>query len=324
MPDHADTPIARFGVLLPPGKVGSFVPDTGYIGYGHAGAEGLGNGHVHRMVLVIAGHLLDEDPAAGVLEDDEVPDQVQEPPLVEDALQDDLQLRQGGVGQGLAFDGPPGHEPFLVGRQGPDPGLNAVGDDHGFVERKKRRDLLLVGLKLVEGRPDRGAFGGGVLQLDHRERQAVDEQNDVGPPFMLILHDRELIDCHELIGIRVFIVQDADEIAADGAIRALILHRHALDEILVDGMVVGDEGWRIRPGQLAECLFQGIGRHLRVQPLKGLPQPPLQNDLSVILPLGLHLAGGDLQPRQDRVVKAFQPGQGRLLDDGFGEIVCAH
>ncbi len=118
------------------GRSDSF-SDAGQIGHGHAGAESLCKGHVHRMILVITGHFLDEDPAAGILEDDEVPDHIQEPPFVENALQDDLQLRQGGISQCLAFNGPPGHEPFLVDRQGPDPDLDAVGDDQGFIERKK-------------------------------------------------------------------------------------------------------------------------------------------------------------------------------------------
>jgi hypothetical protein len=86
------------------------------------------------------------------------------------------------------------------------------------VSSKTIRDLLLVGLKLVEGRPDRGAFSGGILQFDHRKRQAVDKKNDIGTPLVLVLDNRELVDGYKLVGIRSVIIQDANEIAADGVI----------------------------------------------------------------------------------------------------------
>ena len=48
--------------------------------------------HVDRVELVVAGHLLDELAAAQILEDDEVPDQVEEAALLEDAFEHHLQL----------------------------------------------------------------------------------------------------------------------------------------------------------------------------------------------------------------------------------------
>ena len=55
------------------------------------------------------------------------------------------------------------------------------------------------------------------------------------------------------------------------------------DQVLVDDVIIGDERGQIGPGQLAERFFQGVGGHLWVEPLKHLPQPVLQDDLSVIV-----------------------------------------
>ena len=52
---------------------------------------------------------------------------------------------------------------------------------------KERRDLRLVGLELLEGGPDRGVLVRRVLQLDHRQRQAVDEQHHIRPAGVLVL-----------------------------------------------------------------------------------------------------------------------------------------
>ena len=66
------------------------------------GAQRFGDGELHRVELVIAGHLLDQRAAAVVLEHDEVPDELQEPLRQADALQQHLQLRHAQVRQRLA------------------------------------------------------------------------------------------------------------------------------------------------------------------------------------------------------------------------------
>ena len=64
------------------------------------------------MKLVIAGHLLGKFAAVGILKNDEVLNQVQKPALVEHPLDQDLEFRSVGIGQGLACYGSPGLEPF--------------------------------------------------------------------------------------------------------------------------------------------------------------------------------------------------------------------
>ena len=86
------------------------------------------------MVLVIPGHLLDQNTTAYILEDDEVPDQIQKPALLEHALKNHLKLRQPSVCKFFTLDGAPGHEPLAVSRQGADSRLHAVRDHHRFVE----------------------------------------------------------------------------------------------------------------------------------------------------------------------------------------------
>ena len=108
------------------------------------------------------------DRAAVLLEDDEVAEQVEEPLPVEDALDQHVELGRARRGDVHAVDRPPGHEPFPVGRDRADPGVQAVGDDQQLVEGEQAGDVLLVGLELVEGRLDRGVLVAGVLQLDAR------------------------------------------------------------------------------------------------------------------------------------------------------------
>ena len=95
---------------------------AGKIGHSRAGAEGFKQGHVDGMILMITGHFLDEDAAAGILKYNEVANKGQKPPFVENPFHDNLQLRQGEmlpIRRGVRA-----HEPFLVGRPCPDPGLD--------------------------------------------------------------------------------------------------------------------------------------------------------------------------------------------------------
>ena len=116
---------------------------------------------VDGMELVVAGHLLDELAAAFVLEDDEVPEQFEEPRLLEHAFQQHLQFAASSPG--------PGPRPSMV-RQGMNRSRSAVSVpmractpseiDQRRVAGEQRRDLLLVGLQLIERVPDRGVLVG--------------------------------------------------------------------------------------------------------------------------------------------------------------------
>ena len=141
--------------------------------------------------------------------------------LLEEPLSQHLELEHRRRGEVFALDGPPGHEPLFVGGQRADAGVEAVGDDERFVEGEERRDLLLVGLELVEGGPDGGVFVGRVLQLDDGERQAVDEEHDVRAAVVLAFDDGELVDGDEVVLLGVLEVDEPDAVAGDGAVRPL-------------------------------------------------------------------------------------------------------
>ena len=160
VPDHADPPVAAGAARLAARQRGR--------------AQRLGDGGLHGVKLVIPRHLLHQVPAAVVLEHDEVADQRQQPAPGEDAFEQHLKVRQLRVGQRLARDGAPRLEPLAAGRQRPDARLQAVRHDERRIEDEQRRDLGLVGLKLLESRPHGGVLVDGVLQLDDGQRQPVD------------------------------------------------------------------------------------------------------------------------------------------------------
>ena len=218
----------------------------------------FGDGGPHGVELMVPGHLLDQGAAAVVLEHDEVADQGQQPAPVEDAFDQHLELRQARVGQRLARNRAPRLEPFLPGIQRADACFQSIRYDKCGIEREQRRDLRLVGLKLLEGRPDGRVLVGGVLQLDDPERQAVDEQHDVGAPFVLVLDDGELVDRKPVVAVRFAEVEHADLSAVNTAVRTGVLHRHAGNEHPMEVAVAGLQRRPGRAGQPPQGVFEGI------------------------------------------------------------------
>ena len=261
---------------------------------------------------MVARHLLG-DAAAVVLEHDEVAQQVEEAPRRAQALDHHLQLRQVRVGQRLARDGAPGLEPLAPGGERAHARLHPVGDDEQRVRREERRHLRLVGLELLEGAPDRGVLVGRVLELDHRQRQAVDEQHHVRPARVLVLDDAELVDRQPVVVRRVVEVDHPRLRAADAALGVAVLDRHAIHQQAVQGAVARDELRAFGPRQLAEGIVQRLGGQRRVEPRERIAQALRQDDLPVVVALGRGLAGGDLGAVPDLPAGAFEPGEGGLL-----------
>ena len=210
------------------------------------------------MELVVTRQLLDQLAAPLILEDDEVAQQIQEAALLEDPFQQHLQLGHAGGSVAHAGDGAPGLEPFLPGAQCADARLHAVRDDQHRVAGEEGGDLRLISLELVEGGPDGGVLIGGVLQLDHGEWQAVDEDHHVRPPLVLALRHGELVDRQPVVVGRVVEVDDLGLCPGDGAVRAAVLDRDAVDQHAMHGAVALDERWRIQPRQLAVGVLQSI------------------------------------------------------------------
>ena len=110
---------------------------------------------------------------------------------------------------------------------------------------------------------DRRLLVGRVLELDHRDRQAVEEQHDVRPALVAAVHDRELVDREPVVGLRPLVVDDLRLRAGDRAVGPAVLHRHAVDEHPVERPVALDERRPGHPGELAERVVDGRGRQRR-------------------------------------------------------------
>ena len=326
VPDHADPPVAAGA-----GRLAARLVAAGRVAVGHrllqrCRAQRLGDGGLHRVELVVPGNLLDQGAAAVVLEHDEVADERQQPAPVEDAFEQHLELRQARVGQRLARDRAPRLEPLLPGRQRTDARFQSVRYDECGVEREQRRNLRLVGLKLLEGRRDGGVLVGGALQLDDGERQAVDEQHDVRPPFMLVLDHRELVDGKPVVARRFAEIEHANLCAADPALRVDVLHRHPGDEHPMEVAVPGLQRRPVRPGQSAQGVFERIVGQVGIEPGEGGSQPGCQHHLAVIGAFRGRRVRRDVRAVEDRPVERRQPveGDGLYPYGGFGYGPTAH
>ena len=185
--------------------------------------------------------------------------------------------------------------------------------------REQRRDLRLVGLELLEGGPDRRVLVGRVLQLDHGERQAVDEQHDVRPARVLPLGHRELVDGEPVVVAgRV----EVDDLACAPAIEPSLRRYSTVTpstSIRWTARLRSTSDGASSARQLAVGVLQRLGRQVGVEAHERLAQPALQHDVAVVrvAALGARLAAairGRAAPRSP----ALQPGEGGVLDDGFG------
>ena len=79
---------------------------------------------------------------------------------------------------------------------------------------------------------------GGILQLDHCQRESVEEQYDVRPPRVLVLRDRELVDGQPVVVLGALEVDDLRLRAGDRPVGAPVLDRRAVSEQAVQSTVV--------------------------------------------------------------------------------------
>jgi len=211
----------------------------------------------HRVILVIARDLLDDAPVF-LLEHHEMVHVFQEPPFVQQARQEYLKLRYARRRGLVALDRPPGHEALFVGCQRADPRLQAVRDDQDFVVRKEGWNLVLVRLQLAERGPEGGVLVDGVLQLDHHQRKAVDENHDVGPSVVLIFDHRELI--HRQPVVLVGEIEQPRLVVDGAAVLPLVLDVHTVGQKAMKRSVRPHQGRLAQMGDLAKRLLLRLGR----------------------------------------------------------------
>jgi len=238
---------------------------------GTAGADCFGDGGIDGVELVVAGDDFVELVAIGVrFEGDEVLEEIEEALLGEDAADEGFEFEGGGGGVGVAFDGAPDFEPFAVGGEGADAGFEAVGEDEEFVVMEEGADLVFVGLELVEGAPDGGAFIGGAFEFDDGEGEAVQEDDDIGAAGVGAFGDGELIDGDPVVGVGVVEIDEAGAVVGDGFILAAVFDGDAVAEEFVELVVSADEGGGLDAPDAAEGVGEAFFGDGGVEALEGV------------------------------------------------------
>ena len=174
---------------------------------------------------------------------------------------------------------------------------------------------------MLEGRPDVGVLVGGVLQFDHRQRQAVDEQHHVRPARVLPFGDGELVDREPVVVVGALEVDHTRLRAGDRAVLAPVLDGDAVHQHAMKSAVAFDAAMAHRSHELPEGVLQRLARQVRVEGFKSAAQPGFENRVTVawIYALRATLAGGDVGTVKHGVAKSAEPFERGLFDDGFAE-----
>ena len=171
----------------------------------------------------------------------------------------------------------------------------------------------------MEGGPDRRVLVGGVLELQHRQRQAIAEEHHVRAAAVLVLGDAELVDREPVVACGIIEVDHPRLCAADRAISVAVLDGYAIDQQAVQRAVALDQIGTLGPDEVAERIVQRFGGQCWVEPGQRIAQPLRQHDLAVVAPLSRGHVRGDVGAVGHAPAGALQPGQGGLFDDGFRE-----
>jgi hypothetical protein len=153
------------------------------------------------------------------------------------------------------------------------------------VRGEERRDLGLVGLELLEGRPDRGVLVRRVLQLHDGQRQAVHEEHKVRPAAVLVLRHGELVDRQPVVGVCVVKVQHPRLGATDLTVGRAVLHCHPVHEQAVHRAVARRKFRALRSRELVEGVVQRRGGKTAVELRERVAQTLFQYDLPVVAAL---------------------------------------
>ena len=276
---------------------------------------GRRDGVIHRLVdgviLVIGGDLLGDGCAVG-LEDDEIADQVEQALRREDALDQRLKLGLTGRIDDLAIDRAPRLEPLPAAGERAEPRLDAIRDDQQRVVGEQRRDVVQVGLQLVESAVDGGVLVGGVLEFEQRQRQPVDEQQHVraavglGARGQVDVGDGELVDRQPVVGARIgeidqpdFVVLELPAVAV-GDVDAF--GEQAVKGVIVDQRVLAFGSADAADGFVDRARASG-GRDVGVDAIQRRPQPTEQQHLAVVGALGGGFTRRDVAAEDDAVAE---------------------
>ncbi len=268
------------------------------------------------MELVIAGNLLHQ-PAV-ILEQHEVAQVVQQHRRLQHATHQRFQLVELAQRVDVhAIDGAPAGKALDIRRQRAHTRLAAITDHQNLVVVENIRNLLLVGLDLVECLDQISMHIRWVLQLQQHQRQAVDEQNDVRTAGMLRPLNAELVDGQPLVGPHIGPVDQAHEVTTRLAI-LLVLHRHPADQQPMEQAIGGKLNWQAEIDHLLECILTRRQGQQRVEPCDGRAQAHGQDHIAIALTLGVVAVVGDVRPIEVRITLLTEPAEGFLFQLVFG------
>ena len=192
------------------------------------------------MELMIARDDLRE-ARTGLAEHCKILQQIKQAAAIKNAFDQNTEFRLAFRGNNFAVRGAPGHEALLIGGQRAYARCDAVRGDKDCVRPEERRDLRLVGLKLVVRARKRGVLAARRFQLDHAQRQAVDEDDDIRPAVDAALNHRELARRQPVVRGEIVEIDQADLVATDRAVIAIELDIDAFDHQLVQAAVLFNE-----------------------------------------------------------------------------------
>ena len=236
------------------------VPEHAALAVGRGGAPGGFDGLPHREILVIRRQHLE-----GVLpvhvEADEVSQDVQETGLPEQPLKEGVKLCVLRVPV-IAVLRLPRHEAVFAGSDGARLGGGQVAHHANLIVDEERRDLMHVVAELPIGCRGVGLLPGRRLQLHHRQRQTVDEEDNVRA-LLRVLHDCPLIGDGEIIVGRVAEIDQPDQRRT--LLSPLnVLDGHAGLQIIREGHVLLEQRARFEVLDLMDGLVQRLQGKPRV------------------------------------------------------------
>ena len=264
----------------------------GVVGSG-GGAQRLPDRALHGVVLVIAGDLLDGRARAVVFEHGEVADQVQQALRRAEVLDDRLEFGGASHFEPVGRVGVPRLKPLLARGEAAHARAHAVRDDQQGVGVEERGDLRLVRTELVIRAPHVGGAADGVLELEHHQRQAVDEQHHVGPAVDLALDHGELVDGQVVVVLGVVEVDDAHLSAANLTVGSAVLDGDAVDELPMRGAVAGNEVGALGAEKTLEGVLDGRCWEVGVEAGECRAEADVECGLCELGAFGTGLSGSD-------------------------------
>ena len=252
MPDHAAAPVAFVVVFA----------ERGLEAREHAGAR-----LAQSPELVVARDLLDDLAALVFLEGDAGAQVVHQRTRLEQTADQRLQRRRTAA---VVAQRSPGHEAAAPAGDRTDSGQQAVRDGQQDVRHEEVGRGVRVATELFDGDAEIGLRVGGVLQLDDRNGQPVQEHREVRADHLARRGcHAELAHHQQLVSGRVVKVDEPCASAAGlAALGVAILDLNAVGELGMEPSVVLGQCEMRRARQDAHDLLDGVVRQLGVEAMQ--------------------------------------------------------